>query len=168
MNNGCGTMNDYCRYVDVFQGVDEIDLPKPEGIAAAWRLIKGRCGNNTPAAALPFGRLTAGCYSGGYSSGYGRLMYNTHGEIPKLYDRNKFKGISHLQNDGTGDIDTFYNYAVLSPFVGGLPGSAEPRDFDRERGCPGYYACRDSLSGAECDVTVTPRVALHRITFPQW
>ena len=166
MNNGYGTMKDYCRYVDVFQGVDEIFLPKPEGIAAAWRLIKGRCGNNTPAAALPFGRMTAGCYSGGYSSGYGRLMYNTHGEIPKLYDRNKFKGMSHLQNDGTGDIDTFYNYAVLSPYVGELSGSAEPRDFDMERGCPGYYACRDTLSGAECEVTVTPRVALHRITFP--
>lgn len=159
-------MKDYCRYVDVFQGVDEIDLPKPEGLAAAWRLIKGRCGNNTPAAALPFGRLTAGCYSGGYSSGYGRLMYNTHGEIPKLYDRNQFRGISHLQNDGTGDIDTFYNYAVLSPFVGALSSSAHPRDFDHERGEPGYYACRDSFSGAECEVTVTRRAALHRLTFP--
>ncbi len=163
---GCFAMKDYCRYVDVFQGVDEIDLPKPEGVAAAWRLIKGRCGNNTPSAALPFGRLTAGCYSGGYSSGYGRLMYNTHGDIPKLYERNKFKGMSHLQNDGTGDIDTFYNYAVLSPFVGALSASAQPRDFDRERGCPGYYACRDSLSQAECEATVTPRAALHRISFP--
>ncbi|MBR5108549.1 MAG: glycoside hydrolase family 92 protein [Clostridia bacterium] len=159
-------MKDYCRYVDVFQGVDEINLPKPEGLAAAWRLIKGRCGNNTPAAALPFGRLTAGCYSGGYSSGYGRLKYNTHGEIPKLYDRNKFRGMSHLQNDGTGDIDTFYNYAVLSPFIGPLSSAALPRDFDHERACPGYYACRDSFSGAECEVTVTRRAALHRITFP--
>ena len=159
-------MKDYCRYVDVFQGVDEIDLPKPEGLAAAWRLIKGRCGNNTPAAALPFGRITAGCYSGGYSSGYGRLKYNTHGEIPKLYERNKFKGMAHLQNDGTGDINTFYNYAVLSPFIGPLSASAEPRDFDGERACPGYYACRDSMTGADCEVTVTRRAALHRIAFP--
>ena len=159
-------MNDYCRYVDVFQGVDEIDLPKPEGLAAAWRLIKGRCGNNTPAAALPFGRLTAGCYSGGYSSGYGRLMYNTHGDIPKLYEKNQFRGMSHIQNDGTGDIDTFYNYAVISPFTGVLSSSAQPRDFDHEHACPGYYACRDSFSGAECEATVTRRCALHRITFP--
>ena len=159
-------MKDYCRYVNVFHGCDEIDLPKPEGVAAAWRLIKGLCGSNTPAAALPFGRITAGCYSGGYSSGYGRLMYNTHGPISKLYDRNKFKGIAHLQNDGTGDIETFYNYAVLSPFVGDLGGSAAPRDFDRESGCPGYYTCRDSLSQAVCEVTVTERAALHRLSFP--
>ena len=159
-------MNDYCRYVDVFQGVDEIDLPEPQGVAAAWRLIKGRCGNNTPAAALPFGRLTAGCYSGGYSSGYGRLMYNTHGDIPKLYEKNQFRGMSHIQNDGTGDIDTFYNYAVISPFTGVLSSSAQPRDFDHERACPGYYACRDSYSGAECEATVTRRVALHRVIFP--
>ncbi|MBR4428716.1 MAG: hypothetical protein IKS78_05100, partial [Clostridia bacterium] len=160
-------MKDFCRYVDVFQGVDEIDLPEPKGLAAAWRLIKGRCGNNTPAAALPFGRITAGCYSGGYSSGYGRLKYNTHGEIPKLYGRNKFRGMSHLQNDGTGDIDTFYNYAVVSPFTGDLQSSAQPRDLDRERACPGYYACRDSLTGADCEVTVTARASLHRLTFPQ-
>ena len=109
-------MKDYCGYVNVFQGCDEIDLPKPSGVAAAWRFIKGLCGNNTPAAALPFGRITAGCYSGGYSSGYGRLMINSHGPIKKLWPRNMFKGVSHLQNDGTGDIETFYNYAVLSPF----------------------------------------------------
>jgi len=160
-------MKDYCGYVNVFQGCGEIDLPRPEGVAAAWRFIKGRCGNNTPAAALPFGRITAGCYSGGYSSGYGRLMYNTHGDIGKLSERDQFRGMSHLQNDGTGDIDTFYNYAVVSPFEGDLAASAEPRDFDEERACPGYYACRDSRTGADCEVTVTRRVALHRIRFPR-
>lgn len=159
-------MNDYCKYVNVFQGCDEIDLPKAEGLAASWRFIKGLCGNNTPAAALPFGRITAGCYSGGYSAGYGRLMKNSHGAIKKLYARNQFKGMSHLQNDGTGDINTFYNYAVVSPFADSLASSAQPRDFDSERACPGYYACRDSLTGADCEVTVTRRAALHRITFP--
>ena len=69
-------MKDYTRFVNVFQGCDEIALPTPQGIAATWELIKGLCGNNTPGAALPFGRLTACCYSGGYSSGYGRLRSN--------------------------------------------------------------------------------------------
>ncbi len=159
-------MKDICRYVNVFQGCDEIDLPEPQGVAAAWRFIKGRCGSNTPAAALPFGRITAGCYSGGYSSGYGRLMYNTHGEIRKLWQQNMFRGISHLQNEGTGDIDTFYNYAVLSPFDGELKNAAEARPFSEERAEPGYYACRDSMTGALCEVTVTPRAALHRVGFP--
>ena len=160
-------MKDYCGYVNVFQGCDEIDLPKPEGVAAAWRFIKGRCGNNTPAAALPFGRVTAGCYSGGYSSGYGRLMHNTHGEIKKLWPENMFRGLSHLQNDGTGDIETFYNYAVLSPFEGDLASAAEARPFSEERAEPGYYACRDAATGALCEVTVTRRAALHRVSFPR-
>ena len=159
-------MKDYCGYVNVFQGCDEIDLPRPEGVAAAWRFIKGLCGNNTPAAALPFGRITAGCYSGGYSSGYGRLKANTHGEIEKLWPRNMFRGMSHIQNDGTGYIDTFYNYAVLSPFRGDLRRASDPRPFSDEAGKPGYYACRDSLTGALCEVTVTKRAALHRLTFP--
>lgn len=159
-------MKDYTRFVNVFQGCDEIALPTPQGIAGTWELIKGLCGNNTPGAALPFGRITACCYSGGYSSGYGRLKSNSHGPIGKLYPRNQFKGIAHLQNDGTGYIDTFYNYAVVSPFSGALARSAESRDFDLERAEPGYYACRDSLTGADCEVTVTPRAALHRISFP--
>ena len=160
-------MTDYCGHVNVFQGCDEIDLPAPQGVAAAWRFIKGRCGNNTPAAAQPFGRITAGCYSGGYSSGYGRLMCNSHGEIKKLGPQNMFRGVSHLQNDGTGDIETFYNYAVVSPFTGGLSAAAQARPFSDERAEPGYYACRDSLTGALCEVTVTRRAALHRITFPR-
>lgn len=159
-------MKDYCKYVNVFQGCDEIDLPEAEGVAASWRFIKGLCGNNTPGAALPFGRLTACCYSGGYSSGYGRLMKNSHGKIGHLSEENLFKGIAHLQNDGTGDIDTFYNYAVVSPFTGDLKGASDARPFTHERAFPGYYACTDSLTGADCEVTVTRRAALHRISFP--
>lgn len=160
-------MKDWTRFVNVFQGCDEIALPEPKGVAAEWELIKGLCGSCTPGAALPFGRITACCYSGGYSSGYGRLKSNSHGPIGKLWDRNKFRGVAHIQNDGTGYIDTFYNYAVVSPFYGELAHSADARDFTDERAEPGYYACRDSASGADCEATVTPRAALHRITFPK-
>ena len=158
-------MKDYCQYVNVFQGVDEIDLPDAKGVAAGWKFIKGLCGNNTPAAALPFGRLTACCYSGGYSSGYGRLMKNSHGKIGHLFENNMFKGMAHLQNDGTGDIDTFYNYALISPFLGDLAHADDPRPFSDESACPGYYTCTDSLTGAKCEATVTRRCALHRISF---
>ena len=40
-------MRDYCKYVNVFQGCGEIDLPKPEGIAARWFFIKAGCGNTS-------------------------------------------------------------------------------------------------------------------------
>lgn len=158
-------MKDYCGFVNVFQGCDQIDLPQPQGIAAKWEFIKGLCGNNTPAASLPFGKINAGCYSGGYSSGYGNLSKNTHDKISPLYDCNKFRGISHLQNDGTGDIGVFYNYAVVSPFIDDLKSASDLRDFCDESASPGYYACRDSLTGALCEVTVTRFCAVHRITF---
>ncbi|MBQ8952769.1 MAG: glycoside hydrolase family 92 protein [Clostridia bacterium] len=159
-------MEDYASYVNVFQGCDEIDLPKPVGVATAWRFIKGLAGNNTPGAAWPFGKMTACCFSAGYSSGYGRLKVNSGGYIHHLYDRDKFKGIAHLQGDGTGYISAYYNYAVLSPFTGALADADAPRDFSNEGACPGYYALTDSLTGADCEVTVTPRAALHRITCP--
>ena len=160
-------MRDYAALVNVFQGCDEIDLPKPEGVAASWRFIKGLCGNNNPGAVLPFGRISACCYSGGYSSGYGRLKVNSEGPIGKLFDRNKFRGISHLQNDGSGYIDTFYNYAVVSPFYGTLGESRNARDFINERAKPGYYACTVEEFGVDCEVTVAPRTALHKYTFPR-
>ena len=159
-------MKDCASYVNVFQGCDEIDLPAPTGVAAAWRFIKGLAGNNTPGAAWPFGKMTACCFSAGYSSGYGRLMVNSGGPIRHLYDRNKFKGIAHLQGDGTGYISAYYNYAVVSPFTGALADADAPRDFSNERACPGYYALTDSLTKADCEVTVTPRAALHRIACP--
>jgi len=33
-------MKDYCGYVNVFQGCGEIDLPQPQGVAAAWRFSR--------------------------------------------------------------------------------------------------------------------------------
>ncbi len=158
-------MKDYCSYVNVFQGCGEINLPKAERIASRWKFIKGLCGNNTPAASLPFGKINAGCFCGGYSSGYGNLKKNTHGKIERLFDKNKFRGISHLQNDGTGDIGVFYNYAVVSPYLNNPEEASQPRDFYDETAQPGYYACRDSLTGALCEVTVTRLCAMHRITF---
>ncbi|MDR0896577.1 MAG: glycoside hydrolase family 92 protein [Oscillospiraceae bacterium] len=161
------TMRDYAGYVNVFQGCDEIDLPTPEGVAAAWRFIKGLCGNNSPGAATPFGKMSVCCYSGGYSSGYGRLMANSHGSIRKLFDRNKVIGFAHLQNDGSGYIDTFYNYAVATPFYGALAASHAVSDFQDEHAEPGYYALTMQESGIVCEMTTSPRVAVHQYTYPR-
>ena len=52
-------MKDYVRYADVFLGNGAIELPEPKGVAGTWHMIKGRAGNTTPAAAIPFGKITA-------------------------------------------------------------------------------------------------------------
>ena len=58
------------EFVNVFQGNGAIDLPEPQGVAATWHFIKALTGNTHPGAARPFGKLTACCYSAGYSLTY--------------------------------------------------------------------------------------------------
>lgn len=48
---------DYSRYADAFLGNGAIELPEPIGVAGAWHMIKGRAGNTTPVAAIPFGKV---------------------------------------------------------------------------------------------------------------
>ena len=125
-------------YVDVFLGCGAVDLPKPEGVAAAWHFIKGLAGNTTPAAALPFGKLTACAYSGGYSSGYGNIGINTGEPLRSILPEGAICGFSHIQNSGTGYIDTFYNYALTAPALEGAPFAMDT--IADEVGHPGYYA----------------------------
>ena len=62
--------------VNVFQGNSVVQTEPREGIAAAWHFIKGLSGNTHPGAQLPFGKLSVGCYSGGYPTGYGNNRLN--------------------------------------------------------------------------------------------
>ena len=73
------TMKKISEYVNVFQGSGAIDLPKPEGIASRWLFIKALCGNTTPAAASPFGKMTLCAYTGGYPTGYGNILLGDSG-----------------------------------------------------------------------------------------
>jgi Putative alpha-1,2-mannosidase len=156
-------MTDLAKYVDVFLGCDTINLPKPEGVAASWKFIKGLCGNNHPGAALPFGRMTCGCYDGAYSAGYGRNKPNCGGPIAELYDENKFIGFSHIHHSGTGYIRLFYNYAVTSPFIGKLENAFIPRTIISEDACPGWYSVK--TDGVLAEATVTRACALHHWHF---
>jgi putative alpha-1,2-mannosidase len=156
-------MTDFTKYVDVFLGCDSIDLPKPEGIAAEWRFIKGLCGNNHPGAVLPFGRMSCCCYSGAYSAGYGRNMPNFGGPIKHLFAENMFAGLSHFHHSGTGYIGVFYNYALTSPFYGALSAAFELRPIDAEEAIPGYYSVKSG--GIHAAATVTKACALHRYSF---
>ena len=71
----------FCKYVNVFQGTGETDIVSPEGLAARWFFIKAGCGNTSPAACVPFGAMSVSPYTGGYPTGYGDLMPNSHSHL---------------------------------------------------------------------------------------
>ncbi len=151
---------DCCKYVNVFQGCGEIDLPKPEGIAAKWFFIKAGCGNTSPGACLPFSAMSVAPFSGGYPTGYGDHCPNSHSR-PLHFEQGKgLLGFAHLQQSGTGAIGYYYNYAVVTPKYANSPERVIPQN---EEAQPGYYSA--VLGDIKCELTVTPRLALHRYTF---
>lgn len=151
---------DYCKYVNVFQGTGEIDLPKPEGIAAKWFFLKAGCGNTSPAALVPFGAMSVSPFSGGYPTGYGNHCMNSHSRPPKFADGKKLIGFSHLHQSGTGAIEYYYNYAITTPKYADSPYRRLP---ENEYAEPGYYSC--FLEDIKCELTAAKRTALHRYTF---
>ncbi|MCL1951701.1 MAG: glycoside hydrolase family 92 protein [Oscillospiraceae bacterium] len=155
---------DYCAYADVFHGCGEMDLPRPEGIAATWFFIKAQCGNTSPSATLPFGKMSAGPFSGGYPTGYGDHLINCAGRPRHFAAGRKLLGFSHLCHSGTGAVGYYYNYAVVTPHAGKTPRRGRRFAFTDERGEPGYYAT--NLEGVSCELTVDPLRALHRYLFP--
>ena len=153
-------MRDLCKYVNVFQGCGEIDLPKPEGIAARWFFIKAGCGNTSPAASLPFSAVSAGPFSGGYPTGYTDHLPNSHSRPPRFEGGKGLLGFAHLQQSGTGAIGYYYNYAVVTPRYASSPERRVPVS---ETARPGYY--KAVLEDIVCELTVSGRTALHRYTF---
>lgn len=151
---------DYCKYVNIFQGAGEIDLPKPEDIAAKWFFIKAGCGNTSPAALVPFGAVSVGPFSGGYPTGYGNHCPNSHSRPPKFNNGEKLYGFSHIHQSGVGAMGYYYNYAVVTPYYDSSDEKRLPVDEHAE---VGYYSC--ILDDIKCELTATGRVALHRYTF---
>ena len=158
---------DKCKYVDVFLGSGPIDLPVPHGVAKTWHFIKGLCGNTHPGAVLPFGKLSACAYSGGYSAGYGNIRVNCGEPLRLLHGGDRVKGFSHIHQSGTGFINTFYNYAVVTPFYGDISASRELNHMENERACPGWYAVDMRENGISCELTVSEKAAVHHYRFPK-
>ena len=155
---------DPCKYVDVFYGNGETDRFFKDGLASKWFYIKALCGNTTPHAVLPFGKMSVGAYSGGYPTGYGTYCPNFCGGVPKMAETQRARGFSHLHHTGTGAIRYYYNYAVVTPFYGEDPlAILEELPLTCERGEPGYYGAR--LGEVQCELTLEGGVALHRYTF---
>lgn len=154
---------DFCQYVDVFYGSGETDRFFEDGLASKWFYIKALCGNTTPHAVLPFGKMSVGAYSGGYPTGYGMHYPSSCGGIRKLGDVHTVRGFSHLHQSGTGGIRYYYNYAVTTPFYGEIDTAGQARKLENEKAHPGYYCA--TLDDILCELTVEDDVALHRYTF---
>ncbi|MBL7200196.1 MAG: glycoside hydrolase family 92 protein [Anaerolineae bacterium] len=158
-------MRNLIPYMDPFFGNGTIDLPKPEGIAATWFFIKAQTGNTYPGACAPFGMFSACAYSGAYPTGYGLNAPNTHATPARRFDQYVASGFTHLQQSGTGAIDTYYNYARVTPLTGGLDGLGTRWALEEERALPGTYAATLAGTGIRAELTASPRAALHRYTF---
>ena len=153
------------KYADVFYGNGETDRFIKTGVASKWFYIKALCGNTTPHAVLPFGRMSVGPYSGGYPTGYGTHWPNSCGAIKKTGDIHKIRGFSHLHQSGTGGIRYYYNYAIVTPLYGDEASRTDEYPLLNEKGCPGYYAA--TFNDIGCAFTVNQTTAFHKYTFPK-
>lgn len=154
--------------VDVFLGTGIVDLPKAEGIASTWHFIKAITGNNTPAAILPFGKISACAYTGGYSSGYGHRYVNCDPHGLRTFGKElKCRGFSHLHQHGTGTIGVYYNYFLTTPHYGDTWEANYPYGMDEEVATPGYYSVKLRESGIKAELTVSKKAAVHRYDFTE-
>ncbi len=151
--------------VDPFIGTDATDLPPAQGLAATWWSPKPQVGNTHPGATHPFGMVSASAYSGAYPTGYGCFDFNTEGVPSRMFDRLAASGFTHFQQSGTGAIRKYYNYFRVTPMREPLDALGNFWDLSDEVAEPGYYACT-LASGIRCEITVGPKSAVHRYTFP--
>jgi len=158
---------DLTRYVDPFLGNGEIDLPEPQGIAATWFFIKAQTGNTHPGAVSPLGMVSACPYSGAYVNGYGLNAPNSHARPPRRFEEYSASGFTHFHPSGTGAVEVYCNYYRVTPLVGGLSQLGTRWPLEQEEACPGYYSTRLAGTGIRAELTVTPKTAFHRYTFPQ-
>ena len=154
------------EYVDPFIGTGATELPPPQGLAASWWWPKPQVGNTHPGATYPFGMVSACSYSGAYPTGYGLYELNTEGVPPRMYEEQIASGFSHFHQSGTGAIRKYYNYFRVTPMLEPLDALGTSWELTDEVAEPGYYAATLS-SGIRCEVTVGPRSAVHRYTFPE-
>ena len=90
------------KFVNVFQGTGKSSQPKAGNLYSKWNLLKGKAGNVSAAAALPFGNVTCAPYSGGYSSGCGNFAPSGPNIPKEIFEGDKIFGFSHFNHSGCG------------------------------------------------------------------
>ena len=152
------------KFVNVFQGTGKSTMPKENTLFSKWNLLKGKAGNVSPSACLPFGNVACSPYSGGYSSGYGSFKRNGGKPPESFFDGDKLIGFSHFTHSGSGAFGFYYNYLLTVPYQGALENIHDLKEIDNETATAGYYSCRLVDENIQCEVTVGNGVALHRYT----
>jgi len=151
--------------VDPFIGTDAADPSRTTGLAATWWWPKPPVGNTHPGATHPFGMVSACAYSGGYPTGYGSYERSTEGEPRRQTTGHGASGFTHFQQSGTGAIRKYYNYLRVTPTMSPLDDLGALRAITAEDAGPGWY--RATLAdGIRAELTVGPRSAVHRYSFP--
>ncbi len=110
--------------------------------------------------------VSACAYSGAYPTGYGRYSKNTEGVPEPMFDQLQASGFTHFQQSGTGAIRKYYNYVRVTPMVQPLDALGQAWPLRDEVAEAGYYAATLD-TGIRCEITVGPKAAVHRYTFPQ-
>ncbi|BDI21938.1 glycoside hydrolase domain-containing protein [Herbiconiux sp. L3-i23] len=154
------------RRVDPFIGTEVTELPPQTGLAATWWWPKPQIGNTHPGATSPLGMVSACAYSGAYPTGYGRYDLSLDGIPPVIHDRQLASGFTHFQQSGTGAIRKYYNYFRVTPTVEPLDELGRSYEITDEQAEPGWYRA-ELDSGISAEITVGPKSAVHRYTFPR-
>ncbi len=152
--------------VDPFIGTAATELPPPSGLAATWWWPKPAVGNTHPGATAPLGMVSACAYSGAYPTGYGLYDLSTEGVPTRIHETRVASGFTHFQQSGTGAIRKYYNYFRVTPMLEPLDVLGRTWDIIDEAAEPGYYTATLD-SGVRAEVTVGPKSAIHRYTFPE-
>ena len=152
--------------MDPFIGTAATDLPPARDLAATWWWPKPQVGNTHPGATSPLGMVSACAYSGAYPTGYGQYAKSTEGRPEEMFDRLLASGFTHFQQSGTGAIRKYYNYVRVTPMVQPLDELGRSWELHDETAEAGYYAATLD-TGVRCEITVGPKVAVHRYTFPE-
>lgn len=150
--------------INIFQGTRGSTQPQEKTLYSKWNLLKGKAGNTSPSACLPFGNISCSPYSAGYSSGYGNFRRNGGEDPETFFNGDKLIGFSHFTHSGSGAFGFYYNYLVAVPFKGELSDIHNLKDVDNENATPGYYSCRLIEENIRAEVTVADKVAIHRYT----
>ncbi|KGM12878.1 glycoside hydrolase [Cellulomonas bogoriensis 69B4 = DSM 16987] len=105
-------------------------------------------------------------YSGAYPTGYGRFDLSTEGLPAALHEGSVASGFTHFHQSGTGAIRKYYNYLRVTPMLQPLDALGSSWELEEEQAGPGWYSATLAPQ-IRCEVTVGPKSAVHRYTFPR-